>query len=95
MTAKKNTFTFPTVDKIAAYAATLAYGKDKRRWTFANERPLVCLCRRPVHFAATSAVDPHIQTFAYPYISFHYKSRTYENRRPPCCPFYVNFSKVV
>ena len=80
MEGKQNSFTFPTVDKIAAYAATLTYRKDQRRWTFANERPLVCLCHRPVHFVATSAVDPHIHTFAYPYISCHYKSKTYENR---------------
>jgi hypothetical protein len=95
MEGKQNSFTFPTVAKIAAYAVTLPYGKEKRRWTFENERPLVCLCRQPVHFAATSAVNSHIHTFAYPYISCHFKAKTYENRRPRCCPFYVNFSKVV
>ena len=61
---------------------------------------LTCYCVRNclvlvVHFAATSSVAPHIRTFAYPYISCHYKSRTYDNRRPPCCTFYVNFSTVV
>jgi hypothetical protein len=39
MTGKRNTFTFPSVDKIVAYAATQTYGKDKKRWTFANDRP--------------------------------------------------------
>ena len=42
---KRKGFTFPTIEKIIAYAEKEFDGvKNKRKWTHGNQRTIVCFC---------------------------------------------------
>ena len=91
---KRKGFTFPTVEKIIAYAEKEFDRVNKRKWTHGNQRPIVCFCQRTVNVGTTSQVEPHIKTFGYPYLSCHFKQARYANSGAATCVFYVPLLSV-
>jgi hypothetical protein len=92
---KRKGFTFPTIEKIIAYAEKEFDGvKNKRKWTHGNQRPIVCFCQRTVNVSTTSQLEPHIKTFGYPYLSCHFKQARYANSGAATCVFYVPLLSV-